>query len=40
LAAIPQEQIRDVESALDLAGVPHWRVGWVERSDQGAVTLA
>ena len=39
LAAVPPERIRDVEAVLDRGDVPHWRVGRVERSDQGAVSL-
>ena len=39
LAAIPPEHLADVESALDRADVPHWRIGHVEQSPQVGVAL-
>ncbi len=39
LAAIPPERVRDVEHALDLADVQHWRVGHVAAADQPGVSL-
>jgi selenide,water dikinase len=39
LAAVPPEHVRDVESALDHAGVPHWRIGHVEPSDEPGVSI-
>jgi selenide,water dikinase len=39
LAAVPPERLHDVESALDHAGVPHWRIGHVEPSDEPGVSI-
>jgi selenophosphate synthase len=37
LAAIPPEGLNDVDSALDDADVPHWRVGHVASADKPGV---
>jgi selenide,water dikinase len=39
LAAIAPDRLSDIEGALDLAGVPHWRVGAVEEHDIPGVRL-
>ena len=39
LAAIPPDRLRDLESALDRAEVPHWRIGQVEAAAQPGVAL-
>ncbi len=39
LAAVPHKRVRDVETALDLVGAPHWRVGHVQAADQPKVSL-
>ena len=39
LAAIPPERFADVETALTAAGVPAWRIGWVEASAIPGVRL-
>ncbi len=40
LAAVPPERLETVESALDRAGVQHWRVGRVEPAELPGVSLA
>jgi selenide,water dikinase len=40
LAAVVPERIDAIESALDGAGVAHWRVGRVKRSERPGVSLA
>jgi selenide,water dikinase len=40
LAAVPEDLVAAVESALDVAGVPHWRVGRVEASEAPGVQLS
>ncbi len=40
LAAISPDRLDAVESALDAAAVPYWRVGRVERTETPGVTLA
>ena len=39
LAAIPPDRVSDVESALDRADVPHWRIGQVEQADRPGVSF-
>ena len=39
LAAVPPDRLSDVESALHDAGVPHWRIGHVEPTDEPDVQL-
>ena len=39
LAAIPPDALAAVESGLDAAGVPHWRVGRVDAADEPGVVL-
>jgi selenide,water dikinase len=40
LAAVPPERLDAIESALDRASVPHWRVGRVEPAERPGVSLA
>jgi selenide,water dikinase len=39
LAAVPPARLQDIEAALDLADVQHWRIGSVEASDDPGVAL-
>jgi selenide,water dikinase len=39
LAAVPPDLMSEVESSLDRANVPHWRIGNVEASDRPGVGL-
>ena len=39
LAAVQPERLTDLESGLDRAGVPHWRLGHVEPADQPGVAI-
>ena len=39
LAAVSPERLQSIESALDRAGLPHWRIGTVEPADGPSVAL-
>ena len=39
LAAVPPERLRDIESALDDADVPHWRIGHVEPAEEPGLSF-
>ena len=40
LATVPEERLAAVTAALDAAGEPWWRIGWVEASDAPGIVLA